>query len=346
MFRLRLYLLALSILFAQAVLAADPRADFLKLIDRSKVPLAAESSPVASDDGLVRTHFSFASEAAQRVPGLSVKLPATERLPVVIALHGTGGTKGDFKGLLATLARKGFLAIAIDGRYHGERTKAGHGDQEYQDAIIRAWDGSGEHPLYYDTVWDVMRLIDYLRTRDDVDASRIGLMGISKGGIETYLAAAVDPRIAVAVPCIGVQSFHWALDHDNAWKGRVGTFPRAFATAAAKAGAQPPDAKFAQRFYDRIVPGIYGEFDGPSMLPLIAPRPLFVINGDSDPSHTPLEGLQEAISAAKSAYAAADAADHFSVLLEKDTGHQVKPEAERDLVAWFVRWLKPKGSVN
>ena len=41
----------------------------------------------------------------------------------------------------------------------------------------------------------------------------IGMIGFSKGGMETYLAAAVDPRIAVAVPCIGVQSFRWALDH-------------------------------------------------------------------------------------------------------------------------------------
>ena len=47
-------------------------------------------------------------------------------------------------------------------------------------------------------------------------------MGISKGGMETYLASAVDPRIAVAVPVIGAQSFRWALDHD-AWQGRVGT---------------------------------------------------------------------------------------------------------------------------
>ena len=44
-----------------------------------------------------------------------------------------------------------------------------------------------------------MRLVDYLATRDDVDARRIGLTGISKGGIETYFTAAVDKRIAA--PC-------------------------------------------------------------------------------------------------------------------------------------------------
>src|SRR5207247_4754279 len=124
------------------------------------------------------------------------------------------------------LAAGGFLAAAIDGRYHGERTKAG-----YDDAILRAYRTGKEHPFLYDTVWDVMRLIDYLETRDDVDPKRIGVIGISKGGIETYLAAAADPRIAVAVPCIGVQSFRWGLEN-NAWQARVGTIQPAVQGAA------------------------------------------------------------------------------------------------------------------
>ena len=48
----------------------------------------------------------------------------------------------------------------------------------------------------------------------DVDRRRIGVIGISKGGMETYLAAAVDIRIAVAVPVIGVQSVGWAIAND------------------------------------------------------------------------------------------------------------------------------------
>ena len=57
----------------------------------------------------------------------------------------------------------------------------------------------------------------------DVDRARIGIYGTSKGGMEVYLAAAVDPRIAAAVPCIGLQSFRWALDNDS-WQSRAGTF--------------------------------------------------------------------------------------------------------------------------
>src|SRR5205823_14861854 len=135
----------------------------------------------------------------------------------------------------------------------------------YVDAIATAFKTGRTHPYLYDSVWDVMRLIDYLTTRSDVDAGRIGLLGLSKGGIETYLAAAVDPRIAVAIPVIGVQSFRWALEHD-AWQSRVRTIQPAIDLAAATAGVSQVDEAFVRRFYDRVVPGIYGEFDGPAML--------------------------------------------------------------------------------
>ncbi|MEI2725108.1 MAG: acetylxylan esterase [Verrucomicrobiota bacterium] len=186
---------------------------------------------------------------------------------------------------------------------------------------------------------DVMRLIDYLKTRKDVDAKRIGLIGISKGGIEAYLAAAVDPRIAVVVPCLGVQSFRWALEN-NAWPARVGTIPIAFAAAAKAAKVAEPDAKFARRFYDRIVPGICDEFDGPAMLPLVAPRPLLIINGDSD-RLTPLAGLKECTDAAANAYRAAGKEDRFVLRLQENTAHQVTPESEQAAIEWFVRWLQP-----
>jgi glucuronyl esterase-like protein len=184
-----------------------------------------------------------------------------------------------------------------------------------------------------------MRLVDYLQTRDDVDASRIGLIGISKGGVETYLTAAVDERISVAVPCIGMQNFSWAL-HNNDWQGRIGTIQPAFNAIAKENGVTNAGSAFVQKFYDRVVPGIYSEFDGPEMLALIAPRPLLVINSDSD-NHAPLPGVIECTDAAQKIYAAVHAADRFAVIIQKNTGHQVKPESERAAIEWFVKWLKP-----
>lgn len=212
-------LLSLSLSVALLPGATDSRDAFLKLLDRPRAPLAAEvAAPSVDEHGFTRIAFSFAADTRERVPGLLLKTapsaPGASRRPVVIVLHGTGGTKESQLPLLTEFARAGFIAIAIDGRYHGARSAAGKGSADYNAAILRAFRAASassstnpptrEYPFFYDTAWDVMRLIDYLETRDDVDPTRIGVIGFSKGGIETYLAAAADPRIAVVVPCIGV----------------------------------------------------------------------------------------------------------------------------------------------
>jgi len=321
------------------ILLAGPREDFLKLIDRPRVPPAPQISDLGESNGLERFHFTFAADSSQRVPGilLRYKAPtgsANAPRPVVICLHGTGGSKEGCIPELQELASRGFLGVAIDGRYHGERARLG----SYDDAILRAYRTGQEHPFLYDEVWDVMRLIDYLDTRADVDASRIGLIGYSKGGMEAYLAAAVDPRIRVVVSGLGVESFRWALDHGG-WSARTDSFKPAVQGAARDAGVWFIRVSFVRQFYDRVAPGIYSEFDGPAMLPLIAPRPLLTINGALD-SKTPVPGLMECIAAAKMAYSAARASDKFQFIIEENVGHSVTPEAEKTAVEWLERWLK------
>lgn len=320
--------------------AAATRADFLQLIARPAVPLAPQVEAMPATEGTQKYHFTFAADAGQRVPGLLLKAAhATGRRPVVIVLHGTGGTKEGTLNYVTKLVAAGFIGVAIDGRYHGERTAAKSGAAEYNAAIVRAWQTGREHPFYYDTVWDVLRLIDWLETRDDVDPARIGVMGISKGGIETYLAAAADPRIACAAPCIGVQSFDWAVAN-GAWKARIATIQDSFDAIAALEQQAKPGADFVRKFYARIVPGIDGRFDGPAMLPLIAPRPLLVINGDSDPN-TPIAGVRLAVNAARPVYEAAGAGNRLQLRVQEDTPHRVNPDSQQAAVDWFVRWLKP-----
>lgn len=316
------------------------RADFLRIVNRPVVPLAPDSRVATNASGFVVEHFTFAADARQRVPGVLVEFGnAAGRRPAVIVLHGTGGNKESVVPWLEELAKRGFVAVAIDGRYHGARTKAGKGTAEYDAAIVQAWRDGREHPFFYDTVWDVMRLVDYLQTRTDIDGTRIGLTGISKGGVETYLAAAMDPRIAAAAPCIGMQSFEWALAN-NDWQGRIGTIQPAFDEIAKESKVAKPDSAFVEKFYDRVVPGIYSEFDGPQLMKEIAPRPLLMVNSDTDP-HTPLPGVMACVTAAQEAYGEAGAPGHFAVRLQTQTGHKVLPESEVAVMDWFVRWLRP-----
>jgi dienelactone hydrolase len=338
----------LALQFSQAALAdgsaADTRAAFLQVIDRPRAALKPELAELAPVEGFRKYHLWFHSDATERVPGYLL-LPDPTKFkgprPVVIALHGTGGSKdgGEITNIVLKAARAGYSGVAIDGRFHGERTKTGTGAVEYNAAIERAFKAGEGHPFYYDTAWDVMRLVDYLGTRKDVDAARIGLTGISKGGIETYLAAAADPRIAAAVPYIGVQSFKWALENGQ-WAARIATIQGAFDASAASVGKSARSVDFVREFYARVVPGIDGKFDGPAMLTAIAPRPLLVINGDSD-ANTPIAGVRLSVAAAKPFYEAANASDKLQLIVQENTPHRVNPESVDAGIAWFVRWLKP-----
>lgn len=329
---------------AQAPAPASPagtRAAFLKIVDRPKVDPSPSVKPMAaSAPGLVQEHISLSVDTGQRVIGILVKPQGSNgRLPVVIQLHGTGGRKESLLPRLKMLADRGFMAIAVDGRYHGEREgERGTLTSAYTSAIFNAYKTGREHPFFYDTVLDVMRLIDYLETRADVDASRIGLGGGSKGGIETYLAAAVDPRVAAAVAERAVQGFGWALDHGG-WDSRAWTFRDALEAAASESKTQV-NAAFVRQFYDRVAPGIYKEFDAPSMLPLVAPRPILVINGDSDP-RTPMAGVRESAAAAERAYKAAGASEKFALRVMPNLGHENTPEIDQAMVEWFTKWLGP-----
>ncbi|MDR3632258.1 MAG: alpha/beta fold hydrolase [Isosphaeraceae bacterium] len=323
---------------------------FLKLLDRPRVPLDVQlDAPQRNEDGLVVERLSFASEkradgSVERVPVLVVRPEkAEEKQPAVLALHGTGGSKDGMRSWLNELARHGFLAVAIDARYQGARSGGAKGAEAYVAAITRAWrtpDGQPrEHPFYYDTCWDIWRTLDYLESRGDVDPKRIGVIGVSMGGIETWLAAAVDERIAVAVPAIGVQSFRWSLENGQ-WQGRARTIKAAHDAAAKDLGEPEVNAKVCRALWDKVIPGMLGPFDCPSMLRLFAGRPLLILNGELDPN-CPLGGAEQAFAAAKAAFEEAGAADKLKINVAEGVGHSVTDGQRREAVQWFERWLKP-----
>ncbi len=100
-------------------------------------------------------------------------------------------------------------------------------------------------------VWDVMRTIDYIATRADLDAGRIGCMGISGGGTVTVFAAALEPRLRVAL----------VSGYLNTFRDSVGSLSHCI---------------------DNYVPGILNWAEMHDVAGLIAPRPLFVESGEKD----------------------------------------------------------------
>ncbi len=76
------------------------------------------------------------------------------------------------------------------------------------------------------------------------------------------------------------------------------------------------------------------------MLAITAPRPVLVINGDSD-ARTPLAGVQEAVEVARAAYLKMKAEEKLGLYLQPNAGHVVTRVAELVMADWFVKWLEP-----
>lgn len=91
------------------------------------------------------------------------------------------------------LARQGFAVFAYDMVGYNDTAQTPHNfsTPEYQ-----IWNFT---PLGLQ-LWNSIRVVDYLASRSDVDAARIGISGASGGGTQTFLLAAVDDRIAASAP--------------------------------------------------------------------------------------------------------------------------------------------------
>jgi dienelactone hydrolase len=100
-------------------------------------------------------------------------------------------------------------------------------------------------------VRDIMRTIDYIETRSDLDATRVGCMGISGGGTATLFATALEPRLRVAM----------VSGYLNTFRDSIGSLAHCV---------------------DNYVPGILNWAEMHDVAGLIAPRPLFVEAGDQD----------------------------------------------------------------
>jgi len=342
-----LLLLQTGVLFAQSEQYPSPEkvsADFKALLDRPKVAFNASFKTTKTDSVFIE-HGSFYSEKNEKVPTLIYK-PVTGKkdYPIVIFLHGTGGKKDskEITDVLYSLTKLGIIGVAIDARYHGDRIAGGaHGSNEYSDAVYQAWknmdNAHQDHPFLYDTSYDLWRLVDYLVTRTDVQANRIGMSGISMGGMETYMAASVDKRIKVVVINIAAQSFKWSLENER-WQGRAGTIKGAHEKVAKDMGDAGLNSKNVKALWDKVLPGVTGEFDCPSLIRLLAPRPLLVLSNEKD-QNCPLPGAIIAFQSATAAYGMQNAGDKLKMDVAPNEPHRSTPAHIQMTLDWFAKWL-------
>ena len=236
-------------------------------------PLNPQLLSTEENDRFVREKWLVQSELDCFVP-LYLVVPKAEekRMPAILCAHGHGPYGKDpvagvhfddpdrKQNILAhnynyaeQMAEAGFVAVVPDWRSFGERI--GYSNP------YPARDICNVHFLQHlilgrtllgANIFDGMRVIDFLLTRDEVDPDRIGCMGLSFGGTMTTYLALLDDRVKAAdIICYATSTEHYAVSRPNF------------------CGSQ-------------IVPFLYMYADVPDVIAAIASKPLLIESGASD----------------------------------------------------------------
>lgn len=120
--------------------------------------------------------------------------------PTMVFYHGYGGSKGQIYDYLGW-ALQGYTVVAVDVRgQSGDSTDV----EDYPSGHVTGWMTKGitsPGTYYYRGVYvDCVRAIDFAVSRTEVDATRIGVAGVSQGGGLSLAVAALDSRPKLSLP--------------------------------------------------------------------------------------------------------------------------------------------------
>ena len=246
----------------------------------------------------------------QSMPGLYVTgdlyIPTHGERPFPTVLYLCGhspdpyGAKVPYQRHALWFAQHGYVCLILDTLEFGEVPGIHHG---LFDQNMWQWLSLGYTPAGVE-VWNAVRGLDYLQTLPWVDAHRIAVTGESGGGSITWYTAALDDRVAVAVPALST----WSAGTQVALHG-------------------------VQENCDCIYyPNIYQQ-DFSIVGALIAPRPLKLISARRDPMFPPA-GYNAIDQELRRIYALFGAEDKVAAF-DQDTGHQDNVPLRRESAAWI-----------
>ena len=267
------------------------------------------------DEGTyTETRFCFESEPEATVVChlLLPKEMSAEKIPMVINLQGHSrgfhislghpkypGDEEDIHGgdrdFAQQIVARGQAALAIEQRAFGER--GGNPEPQcYQSGVQELMLG---RTLIGERCWDISRSIDIIEEHFPmIDMEKIAVMGNSGGGTSTIYAAAVDTRIAAAMPSCALCGYSASIGEQH-------------------------------HCLCNYVPNVMKYFDMGDIVGLVAPRVFIAVNGKDDGSF-PLDSAKKQIEIASKVYKEVGAEDKLY--------HITGPEGHRfyAALAWPV----------
>jgi hypothetical protein len=286
-----------------------------KLPDRNR-PISVRIVSREENDEYIKEKLLLDINGIEEVPAYFTKPKnAKGKIPVVLFNHSHFGQyevgKNEFiygrkemqdPPYALELARAGYAGLSIDSWGFGER----HGRPEIDIFKEMLWKGQ---VMWGMMIYDNLRALDYLETRDDVNMSRLATMGMSMGSTMSWWLAALDERIKVCIDLCCLTDFHTLLE------------------------------KNALRLHGiyYYVPDLLNHFTTSQINGLISPRPHLGLAGRFDPL-TPVEGLEKIDNDLKIIYRRDGAPDAWQLKIY-DAGHEETPEMRQDILKFLKKWL-------
>ncbi len=248
-----------------------------------------------------------------------------EKTPAVI--YCSGHTDDAFRSMayqrvILNLVKKGFIVFAFDPVSQGERwqyfdpdfgkSKIGGSTSEHSYSGAQCFLNGSSQARYM--IWDGIRAVDYLLTREEVDPERIGITGRSGGGTQSSYIAAMDERILAVAPECYISGIQRLLES-------IG----------------PQDAE--QNFYHGLANGI----DHADLLEVRAPKPALLITTTRD--FFSIQGARETADEIKGAYQAFEKPENFQLIEDDEVHTSTKANRER-MYAFFQKFLNLPGNSN
>jgi len=267
---------------------------------------------------LFESRPNFLVSAALYLPKRKSELPSG-KYPGVLFVCGhssNGKANNKYQTACILLARNGIAAFAVDPIDQGERMQIVDANGKYPFWGTKGHTnvGIGSILLGQNTarfeIWDGMRAIDYMQSRDEIDPKRIGCMGNSGGGTQTSYMMALEDRIVAATPSCYITSF-----------------PRLLKTIG------PQDAE--QDIYGQIAFGM----DHADYLMMRAPTPILICCATRD--FFDIQGTWDSFRQAKRLYTRMGYAERVD-LIESDQKHGFDRPLRTGAVRWMRRWLLGK----
>ena len=211
----------LAALAIASVFAAGPAADLAPLREQIAALGDLKSSPIVyaaegfAPTGTIQPIFfeglSYQGKPTRVFAWLGLPANRSSKVPGVVLVHGGGGTA--FKEWVQKWNEQGFAAIslAVEGQTDERIPEAPRGAPWKRHANAgparNGIYGDSAEPLtdqwMYHAVSATILANSLLRSLPEVDATRVGVCGISWGGIITSTVVGIDPRFAFGIPIYG-----------------------------------------------------------------------------------------------------------------------------------------------